>query len=238
MDWCCTYYDWIDFHRIRWIMKTVIISLGGSVVVQDTINTDFLKKLKELILKRSERFVIVIGGGKVCRMYQDAARTFSAHTEDMDQIGIAVTRVNAELLRTVFGDDAYEDVVTNPTRAVQTNKRIIIASGWKPGFSTDHDAVLLARAYNADTVINMTNVDYVYDRDPKEKGAQKIERMDWERLQNIVGTTWKPGLHAPFDPIATKLGAQLKLKLILVGSDLKNLSNVWDGKKFIGTVVG
>ena len=218
-------------------ISTIIISLGGSVIIQDTINIPFLKAFKELMLRRTARFIIVAGGGKVCRMYQDAACMLGGQRENIDWIGIAATRTNAELLRSLFGDKAYDDIAINPTRKAITDKRIIIAAGWKPGCSTDHDAVLLAKTYGSSTVINVTNVDWLYDKNPKEKGAQRIERTDWSRLQQLVGTTWKPGLHAPFDPIATAFGAKLHLRLILVGSDLKNLENVLDKQKFNGTIV-
>ena len=220
------------------VIDTIVLSLGGSVLVQDVIQADFLKKFKSFVLGRTERFIIVVGGGKVCRMYQDAGRALDASQNDIDWIGIAVTRANAELLRAVFGDVAHNEVIINPTRLMKTDKKVIIAAGWKPGCSTDHDAVLLAQTYGASTVVNITNVDYLYDKDPKEAGARKIEKATWKELQKIVGTTWKPGMHAPFDPVATALGGKLGLRLLLLGNDLKNFGNALDGKKFKGTVVG
>ena len=218
-------------------MNTIVLSLGGSVLVQDAINIDFIRAFKALVLRRKERFIIVVGGGKVCRMYQDAGRVLDASQDDIDWTGIAVTRANAELLRAAFGEHAHDEVIINPTKLMKTDKKVFIAAGWKPGCSTDHDAVLLAQTYGATTVVNMTNVDYLYDKDPRETGAKKIEKTTWKELQKIVGTAWTPGMHAPFDPVATALGGKLGLRLLLLGNDLKNFGHALDGRKFKGTVV-
>lgn len=220
-------------------MNTVVLSVGGSLIAPDVINTEFMKQLKNSILRSANRFVIVVGGGKTCRNYQDAARSVSSpSTTDLDWIGIAATHLNAELLRSVFGDAAYETITIHPNKKVKTSKKIIIAAGWKPGHSTDYDAVCLAKTYGATTVINMTNVDYLYDKNPKEySDAQKITTASWPQLQKIVGTKWQPGLNRPFDPIATKLAAKLKLKLIIIGSEIKNLENLLQNKPFKGTTI-
>jgi len=217
---------------------TVVISVGGSVIVQDKINIGFLKEFTDLVLSRPERFVVVVGGGGVCRMYIDAVRSFSVSPDDKDWVGIAATHLNAQLVRSVFGVHAYEKIITNPLQRVKTGKRILVGGGGMPGHSTDYDAVELARSYGATRVINVTNVDYLYDSDPRTNSrAKKIEHASWDQLKKIVGGEWKPGLHAPFDPIATKLAARLGLQLVLVGADVKNISNVLNGGKFKGTIV-
>jgi uridylate kinase len=154
-------------------------------------------------------------------------------------MGIAVTKVNAELVRIIFGDKAYEKVIYNPTLKIKTNKKIIIGSGWKPGCSSDMDAVLLAKNLKAKTVINLSNICYVYDKDPKKfKEAKPIKKMSWQELIKIVGGKWTPGLNAPFDPIAAKLCMKLGLEVVIMkGTDLVNLKNFLTGKRFQGTVI-
>jgi uridylate kinase len=219
-------------------VNPVIISLGGSLVVQDSVNISFLKNFRQVILSQPFQFIIVVGGGKTCRTYQQAAQKITAVSpEDLDWIGIASTHVNARLLRSLFGDNACEQIISNPTKKIATTKKIIIAGGWKPGWSTDYDAVHLAKTYGASTVINMTNVDYLYDKDPKEKGAKKIEKTDWATLKKIVGTTWTPGLNAPFDPVATKLASSLGLTVYIIGDKTKNLQQLLEKKPFQGTTI-
>ena len=77
-----------------------IISLGGSIVIPpEGFNIDFLKKFRELILKRvklGEKFILVIGGGSTCRQYQQAAKDAgNVSNLDLDWLGIYATHFNA-----------------------------------------------------------------------------------------------------------------------------------------------
>jgi len=222
-------------------MKPIIISLGGSIIVPEKININLLKRFRELILKRLDKnkFIIIVGGGKTCRNYQKAARFLNQNItqENLDWIGIHTTWLNADFVRTVFQDLAHPSIASDPTQKIDF-KKILFAGGWKPGWSTDYDAVILAQTYGARQVINITNVPYLYDRDPKEnKDAQIIKKTDWKTLRKIVGNKWTPGLNAPFDPEAAKLAQKLKLKLVLIGPDIKNLINLLQNKEFKGSVV-
>ena len=56
--------------------KTVVVALGGSIVYPDGIDVQFLKDFKKFLtpfLKRGVKFVLVIGGGKFSRNFQEAA---------------------------------------------------------------------------------------------------------------------------------------------------------------------
>lgn len=224
-------------------METIILSLGGSLIVPEKIDVGYLKLFRELILKYAtldKKFVIVTGGGKICRRYQNAAETVSnISDEEADWIGVAATKLNAALVKGIFEDLAYEEVITNPNTKIKTDKKIIVASGWKPGFSSDMDAVLLAKNLGAKTVINLTNIDYVYNKDPKKyEDAEKIERISWKDFRNIVGEEWDPGLNVPFDPVASKEAAEAGLKVIITnGRDLRNLEKIFEGKKSEGTII-
>jgi len=223
-------------------MKPIIISLGGSLIVPEEIDIEFLKKFKQLILKhvkKGKRFAIITGGGKICRKYQKAAADISdLNSWDSDYLGIHVTRLNAHLMRTIFKKYSHPQVIKNPRKKINFTKKILIGAGWKPGCSTDYDAVLLAEKLKANIIINLTNVEYVYDRDPKyHKNATKIEKISWRDFRKIVGNKWNPGLNAPFDPVASKKAQELKLKVIITASSLKNLDNIFNGKRFKGTVI-
>ncbi len=222
-------------------MATFIISLGGSMVVPDQINVSYLKKLKQLILKHSKKhkFIITVGGGKTCRNYQKAARSINKKItqKDLDWIGIYTTWFNADFVRTLFKDLAHHTIVQNPTKKIKF-KKILFAGGWKPGCSTDYDAVLLAKTYQAKSLINITNVSYLHNKNPKKyKNTKIIKQATWKEFRKIVGNKWSPGLNAPFDPIAAKLAQKLKLKLYLVGPSLKNLDNLLKNKKFKGSTI-
>ena len=222
-----------------------IISVGGSIIIpKGGFNIAFLKKFRDLILsevKKGDKFILVVGGGATCRQYLDAARkVVKLNNDELDSLGVAATKLNAYFVKTIFGDKAYEDVVSDPTKKVKTSKPIIISSGWKPGWSTDYVATLHAKTWGAKEVINLSNIEYVYDKDPRKyKSAQKIEEMVWKDFRKeIVGYKWVAGKNAPFDPIASALAQKLGLTVsILKGTNLTQVKKVLDGGKFKGTVI-
>jgi uridylate kinase len=222
-------------------MKTVVLSLGGSLIVPDGIDTGFLVRFKEFVNSHKDiRFVIVTGGGKTCRDYQNARKEIGeTGNEGLDWIGIMSTRLNAELVRTVFGDDAYEKVVTNPTEKVQTDKRVVIGAGYLPGCSSDMDAVLLAAQFGADEVVNLSDVEYVYDKDPgQHDDAKPLPKLTWKEFFDIVGTKWVAGRNVPFDPKAAKEAEKSGISVVIMnGSDLDNLQAYLEGREFRGTVI-
>ncbi|PIR94948.1 UMP kinase [Candidatus Falkowbacteria bacterium CG10_big_fil_rev_8_21_14_0_10_37_6] len=221
-----------------------IISLGGSLIVpNENIDWQYLKKFRRLILaqvKQGHKFFIITGGGWTCRHYQNAAgKVIKITDEDLDWLGVHSTRLNAHLLRTIFFDIAHPEIITNPTKKITAEEPVVIAAGWKPGWSTDYDAVLLAKNYGANTIINLSNINYAYDKDPKKyHDAKIIKEIKWSDFRHVVGYKWKPGLSAPFDPIASALAEKLKLKVIIAnGANLKNFENFINKGKIKGTVV-
>jgi len=220
-------------------MKTVVLSLGGSLVCPDKVDTVFLKKFRDFILSQKIRFVIITGGGNVCREYQDAASNITEVQDiDNDWVGIASTRLNAELVRAIFSQDAYEKVYGDPEKRIETDKRVIIGAGYLPGHSSDMDAVLLAKTFGAETVINMSNIEKAYTEDPKiNSEAEPIDSISWDDFQKLVGTEWEPGKNVPFDPKASLKANELGLKVIILGKDLDNLRNCIEGKEFTGTTI-
>jgi uridylate kinase len=220
-----------------------VISLGGSLVVPEEIDVKFLRKFHSLILKhvkRGSRFIIIVGGGRTCRKYQAAAKQVAdLAPEDLDWIGIHSTRLNAHLLRTIFRDVAHPVIVKDPTEKIQTSKPVIIAAGWKPGCSTDYNAVLLARNFKSRTILNLSDVDYVYSKDPDlDKDARPFERMSWKDFRKIVGNKWDPGLNKPFDPVASREAQRLGLRVVIMnGRGFGNLEDFLSGRKFKGTTI-
>jgi uridylate kinase len=224
--------------------ETFVLSVGGSVIVPDAINTDFLKKFIALVSKnvaKGHRFILVTGGGAVCRNYNAALEAVSRPApSDLDWLGITTTRLNATLLKFAFGKLANPDIVLDPTKPIQFRKPVLVVGGWKPGRSSDYEAVMLARRFKASTIINMSNIDYVYDKDPRKfKTAKKISLIDWANFQKLVGTKWVPGANVPFDPTATSFARKNKQKVIILnGNNLANLEQALAGRgKFKGTVI-
>lgn len=222
--------------------ETVVISVGGSLIAPPSgIDTGFLKKLKALIethIKKGYRFVIISGGGSTARSYQDAARKIGKISqEDTDWLGIHACRINGHLLLSLLRDKAYPRLVKNPEQPISTAKPLIIATGWKPGRSSDFVAVRFAKAIGAKKFVNLSNIDYVYDKDPKKhKDAKPIKDISWTEFRKLIPAKWSPGVHAPVDPVAAKLAHAAHIEAVMLnGEDLEQLSKYLAGKSFKGT---
>jgi len=224
--------------------KILVMSLGGSLIAPDNMDINFLKKFKKVILdysRRGNKVILITGGGNTARLYQKATKKVNpkATSVDLDWVGIAATKINAELVSAIFGDKAHESILGDPSKKVKTNRRIIVGAGFEPGSSSDKDAVLAAKTFGAKTVINLSNITYVYDKDPsKFKNAKPKKEMTWKEFRKLVGNKWVPGAHVPFDPVASRLAQQWKMDLVVMkGSDLGNLKNFLAGRKYKGTII-
>ncbi len=230
---------------LRTKREFIVVSVGGSLIVPDQIDNDFLKQFRELILRKVSEgfgFYIITGGGKLARRYQEAGREVRSGnltSHDADWLGIHSTRLNAHLLRTIFLEQAQERIEKDPTHVKNVKHPIIIGAGWKPGRSTDYCAVMAAKKLGAKKLVNLSNIDYVYTADPKkDPSAQKIERTTWKEFRTLIPSEWDPGLSSPFDPVAAKEAERLKLEVaVMNGAHLVELENYIDGKTFAGTVI-
>ena len=228
--------------------EKIVMSVGGSLIATDKgINIEFLKKLNTFLRKQiaehpNRQFFLVSGGGTIARRYRDAGRDVVGHDltrDDLDYLGIHATKLNAHLIRTIFRDIAHPYIIKHYEIIRKVAEPIVIAAGWKPGWSTDYCALLLCEDYDVHTVINMSNIKQVYDQDPKLfPDAKPIDHANWADFRKIVGDEWTPGLNAPFDPIAAKKAQELGVKVIVLhGEDFDNLDNYFKGKEFVGTVI-
>lgn len=228
-----------------------VLSVGGSIVAPDKPDFDFLDKFSKTIRTwlsqdLSRKLIMVIGGGAPARDYQNAYRKVcdlhkkNINNDEADWIGIMATRLNAQLVKAVFEDLCPNPVVYDPTAVDDFRGQILVAAGWKPGFSTDNDAVVLAERFSGNLVVNLSNIAKVYTDDPKKNPeAKPIDSISWEDFIKIVGTEWVPGKNTPFDPIASQKAQKAGIKVICAaGKDIENLENILNGKDFKGTVIG
>jgi len=224
-----------------------VISLGGSIIVPDDVDVDFLRRFVEAVenhLAQDEhrRIILVCGGGAPARRYQVAYSRIAPQPDDSarDWIGIAATKLNAELIRQLFLSRCPLPVITDPTSVTVFAGKVIVASGWKPGFSTDYDAVLLAEKFSADTLINLSNIEKVYTDDPKTNpDARPLDSISWADFRAMVGEEWTPGRNVPFDPVAARHASEVRLRVIVAsGRDIENLNLILEDGAFKGTVIG
>lgn len=208
------------------------------------ISESFLKRFKELIERQvveGKKFVIIVGGGKTSRNYQDAARQFKELTpNDIDWIGINATWLNANLLRIIFDTNAEETVLIDPTQKIEMKKPILIAGGWKPGWSTDYVAVLIAKKLNAHRMINLTNVDFLYNTEEIHTTGvvTPVTDITWSAFRKTIPDTWDPGQHVPFDPVASKEAEKNALEVAIInGQIIEEVEKYLRGEAFRGTKI-
>ena len=224
--------------------KHYVLSLGGSIIFPDEIDSPFISSFIELIkdhVKKGYKFVIITGGGKICRKYQAAAREInpSLSRDEEDWVGIHVTRMNAHFLRVLLGDMAFAEIVTDPEAVSDVSEPVILGAGWKPGWSTDYDTVHVAHTLGVSKIANLSNITHVYTADPKSNpDAQKREEMTWREYRSIIPSEWRPGLNLPFDPLAAAEAEKWQMEVsIMNGRDLENLKNYLEGDPFDGTLI-
>ena len=149
------------------VMTTKILSVGGSIIAPDKPDTEFLNNFIAMSRRwlgegNDRRLIFVSGGGAPARVYQkaygDVLEKSGGHIQNdaADRIGIMATRLNAELLKACCADLCRNEVVCDPTADISFSGKILVASGWKPGFSTDNDAVLLAEKFGAVAGVSMS----------------------------------------------------------------------------------
>ena len=227
---------------------TTVLSLGGSIVAPEGPDPAFLASFLALVREHlavapERRLIIVVGGGGPARLWQRAYRESVGSSDNhdaQDWIGVMATRLNAQLVKAVLAELCPQDVVTDPTSLSIFMGRVLVAAGWKPGFSTDYDAVLLAERFGASRILNLSNIAKVYTDDPRTNPeAKPIDAISWADFRAIVGDEWSPGKNTPFDPVATRKAAELGLSVICAaGRDLDNLRHILEGESFVGTTIG
>ncbi|MFC1678802.1 UMP kinase [Elusimicrobiota bacterium] len=215
-----------------------VMSLGGSLIIPgEKIDVRFLRSFRKLILEQvkvGRRLVIVSGGGRLARHYQQAARSLARlRREDVDLLGIYATRINAALLRTIFLDYAHPKIIRDPRRKIEFREPICLAAGWKPGFSSDHDTVLIAKNLGAKKLVNLTNVDFVLDKEGRPK-----KRIGWADYRCLIPREFSPGLSVPFGPIASRLAQKMEMEVAVInGRKLREVRRYLAGRDFAGTVI-
>ncbi len=224
-----------------------VLSLGGSLVVPDRIDVAYLRAFKEFVATYLDahdaaRLVLVVGGGRLAREYQQALREAEgqACSDDLDWMGIFATRLNARLVKAVLGELCVDPIVDDPSSVYRFSGRVLVAAGWKPGFSTDFDAVVLAEEFGASIVVNLSNIETVYTADPKiDPDAQPIDRITWSEFLTLIGEKWAPGLNSPFDPVAAKHAATIGITVVSAhGGNLDNVRSILEGGQYVGTTIG
>ena len=222
-------------------MNSIVISLGGSVLVSDDIDISYFENLKDFLIKLSDqcKIYIIIGGGKTARAYINLGRKLNFDEKTLDNFGIEITRINAKILTNML-DESNKEIPKTTDEAKDIDKRIVIMGGTTPGHSTDMVGAELAEKVSASKFIIATNVDGVYDKDPnKFPNAKQLREISIDNLINQYGTEWKSaGKNIVIDGPALQIIKRAKIPtFVLNGKKLQELEKAINNKDFNGTKI-
>jgi uridylate kinase len=228
--------------------KRIVIKLSGSIFNlsdnhdQDSNNYyDIFKQYSDILtnLTPNVQLIVITGGGSIARHYINFARKLGLDEASLDLLGIAISRVNAKLLIASLGHYAYPEVplsLDDVARFVESNK-IIVSGGLHPGQSTNATSALIAEKTRASEFINATDVNGIYDSDPrKNKNAHLFAKIELDKLLNmLLKESSMAGEYDLLDIVALKVIERSKIRTRVILSNPKNISNTIQGRKYIGT---
>ncbi len=224
--------------------EDLVISIGGSILLPEKDDLEYLKSLAELLKGSSKEYnlYLVVGGGRIARDYIQWGRELEADEATLDELGIQTSRLNARLLIIALGKNTYPVPATDFNEAITAGNHypIVTMGGTHPGHTTDAVAAMLAERLRAERLINATAVDGVYTADPrKEPEAEKLDELSYQELIDIVSKgEGGAGPNVVFDPLAAKIIKRARITTYIVdGRDLEDFKKAIEDKKFSGTVI-
>jgi uridylate kinase len=225
-------------------MKTVVISLGGSIIIPDKVNISYLETFKKKLRKmyRTHKFVIVCGGGSIARKYIEALRRDGKSEYEQSQAGCRATRMNALLLMQIFGKEANDVLPMNIQEIENDLKKnnIVICGALRYATHSTSDGTAAKVAHHLKTdFINMTNIKGLYTANPKtNKNAKYIPNISWKDFESMaLKIKYKSGQHFVLDQEAAVIIRKYRIPTYIISEDLNNLSKLLSSKKFIGTTI-
>jgi uridylate kinase len=224
--------------------RVVVLSLGGSLIIPDQIDTKFLKKFKKIIKKNTKKykFAIACGGGNVARKYMSALKKEGSSFKLQSFSGISATRMNARFMTHFFGFDSEYGIPHNLESVKKyLKKRDIVFFGgleYRANQTSDSTAAQVAKVFKS-SFINLTNVQGLYNKNPsKFKNAKFISKISWTEFDKMTQKLkFHPGQHFVLDQTASKIIKKHKIPTYIIGQNLKNLDLVLRGEKFKGTLI-
>jgi uridylate kinase len=221
----------------------VVFSIGGSILAPGVVDQEYVSDVASMLKELSTKHLmaVVVGGGRPAREKIAQARERGASWAECDHIGIMTTRENARYLINALGREANRTVPESIYEAASIfGKRIIVMGGTEPGHSTDAVAALIADWVKADLFVNASNVDAVYDKNPKKHAdAKPLDTIKIDDLMGLLeGEGFNAGEYPLLDHVSLKVIKRSSIRtVVLNGRDIRNMKDAAEGRPFKGTSV-
>jgi uridylate kinase len=222
--------------------KILVIKLSGSVFNFKTTSKS-LKEYAQVLLDIQTKVqpVVVSGGGIIARHYVNLARSLGSDESSLDEMGIEISRLNAMLLSAALGDSVYPVIPSNLEEisiACQSGK-IIVSGGLHPGQSTNATAALICEKIKADRFLNATDVDGIYDSDPKKNAKAKMfKEITIKKCLGLLNNeSTEAGNYDLMDIVAMKVIERSKIPTYVIKSDPKVIRNLIMKNRQTGTKI-
>ena len=222
----------------------VVVNVGGSVLAPDLEPdrvADYAAAIQTLD-KAGHTLGAVVGGGPTAREYITTARELGANEIELDQLGIAVTRLNGRLLIAALDDRA----APTPAETYETGREAIrrgdipVLGGVVAAQTTDAVAAAFAEYVGADLLVYATSVDGVYSADPKRDGeATRFDELTAGELVDVIADMeMNAGSSAPVDLLAAKVIQRSGIRtIVLDGTDPQGVVDAVTEDEFEGTEI-
>ena len=218
----------------------IVLRIGGSVLdpTPDAKLIDKYAVVVSALTSEGHFIAVVVGGGQISRKFIESARGLGLSSFQQDTIAIFALRLNARLVAMKLGGVSSVPTSIESILLRLSRNRVAVMGGLRPGITTDAVAVLIAEKWNADLLIKASDQDGIYTADPKlNKKAKKLDKITYERMEQILGGTHKPGIHSIIDPVAVEHLLKSRIKLVVLdGSDPRGVLKAVRGEK-VGTTV-
>ncbi|AOL15630.1 UMP kinase [Sulfolobus sp. A20] len=216
----------------------IILKISGKFFDED--NVDNLRLLKESVkelVEQGYRVGVVTGGGNTARRYIKLGREIGIGEAYLDLLGIWASRLNAYLVMFTLQDLAYMKVPQSLEEFIEawSHSKVVVTGGFQPGQSTAAVASLVAEASSSKILVMATNVDGVYEKDPRIYSDVKlIPRLNTMDLRKILENSQsvQAGTYELLDPLAIKIVERSKIKVIVMHyKRLNKIINILNGEE-------
>ena len=192
----------------------IVMKIGGSLLfdADQQYKLDRYKEYAQLIQQLTNtdhEIILVVGGGSLAKSLVEKGKLLSGERAALDYLGIAATWICAQLMITALGKLAYPVPVMTEEQllTLQKDGRLLVLGGLEPGQSTNAVAARVAELTQSEVLINITDVEGVYDRDPKQSNKAKLlPLLTVRQLQTIINPLdCEPGTYPLFDKRALEI---------------------------------